>query len=160
MVIENVIIQKVEGFIEQYLKASDYELLSIELYMGKGRGLLKLVVDKEGGITIKDCEDISKKISTILDAEDIIQCPYILEVSSPGPQRVLTKPQHFMKFSGNDVKLILKNKVNNQKNITGTIIAADENGINLKTSNEILKITYSNISKANLKVDWTKWDLT
>lgn len=96
---EKLIAEKVKELVEPLIKSMGYRLFDVEFKPEKG-WVLRIILDKEGGITIGDCEEVSKRVSALLDVEDIIPVSYLLEVSSPGLTRELTKPSHFEFFSG------------------------------------------------------------
>ena len=76
-----------------------YELVDLELNMSRGHGLVRVFIDADEGITLEDCEKVSHQISGVLDVEDPIAVDYRLEVSSPGLDRKLVKPEHFDRFA-------------------------------------------------------------
>ena len=101
----NPIIERVEVLILPVLEDLELELVDIE-YQREGRGwVLRLYLDKEGGITLDDCAVASREISTLLDVEDVVDTAYNLEVSSPGLDRPLKKLEHFARFKGEPAKI-------------------------------------------------------
>ena len=86
---EKLIAEKVKELVEPLIKSMGYRLFDVEFKPEKG-WVLRIILDKEGGITIGDCEEVSKRVSALLDVEDIIPVSYLLEVSSPGLTRELT----------------------------------------------------------------------
>ena len=91
--------------LEPEVEALGYELAELEVNLSHGRGLLRLFIDGPEGITLDDCAKVSHQVSGLLDVEDPIQGDYNLEVSSPGADRKLVKPEHFDRFAGQAVKL-------------------------------------------------------
>jgi len=87
------------ALIEPLVEAKGYELVKLS-YAARRHGLLQLIIDHEKGITVDDCELISRTVSDLLDTEDPIEHAYSLEVSSPGLERPLTKAEHFKRFQG------------------------------------------------------------
>jgi ribosome maturation factor RimP len=145
------------------------ELVNVDMH-GMGRKtLLRVTVDKEGGVTIGDCERMSRSFEALLDVEDPIKGAYTLEVSSPGIDRPLTKQKDFEKNIGKLVRIITKEKIGNQTFFTGRITDVGEDWIRLKieepaSSKKSLKkraleeerdifIPIHKISKARLEIE-------
>ncbi len=114
---------------------------------------LRIFIDNDSGITLEDCEKMSRAINEPLDELDPIPFSYILEVCSPGIERELTKDWHFQKYIGSEIviKFIRPNE-NKEKESVGTLVNFDKNFITIKTSDEkILNSDRKNISHVNLK---------
>src|SRR5689334_12769405 len=102
------------------------ELVDVELH-GRGRGsVVRIYLDKPGGITLEDCQMVSRQVGTILDVEDVIAARYTLEVSSPGLDRRLTKPDDFQRFAGQQVKLLLRDTVGSRRPLQGRLRGLEE----------------------------------
>ena len=130
----------------------DLELVDIEFSRGR-KVVLRVFIDKEGGVTIEDCERMSRALEAILDVEDPIKESYILEVSSPGLDRPLRARHDFIRNMGRLARVITKQKVDNQNFFIGKIEGADEDGIILNIGKKTVFIKYDNITKANLEVE-------
>ncbi len=130
----------------------DLDIVDIELYRGK-KVVLRVFIDKEGGVTIEDCERMSRALEALLDVEDPIKESYILEVSSPGLDRPLKGRHDFIRNMGRLAKIITKEKVENQNFFIGRIEGVDEDGITINTGKKEIFIRYDNISRANLEVE-------
>lgn len=153
---EKVIAERVKELVEPVIRSMGYRLFDVEFRPEKG-WVLRIILDKEGGITIGDCEEVSKRVSALLDVEDIIPVSYLLEVSSPGLTRELTKPSHFEFFQGRLVRLILKEAVDGRREMKGFIKEVRE-GILLLIEKETKKdyhIPLSLVARANLELE--KW---
>jgi ribosome maturation factor RimP len=98
-----------------------YELLGVELQGQGARSLLRVYIDRPEGITLDDCERVSRQVSAVLDVEDPIRGAYTLEVSSPGFDRPLFTPAHFERFAGERVKVKLDVPVEGRRSVTGTL---------------------------------------
>jgi ribosome maturation factor RimP len=136
-------------------KAADdqgVEIFDIE-FLGKDKLLLRIFIDKEEGITIDDCEKISKYLGAILDVEDPFPGPYTLEVSSPGLDRPLRSIKDFEKNTGKLARIITGEKVENQNFFIGRIVNVNGNFINLLVNKRELAIPYEKIVKAKLEVE-------
>ena len=116
--------------------------------------LLRIYIDRqESGVTLTDCETVSRDLSAALDVEDIIPHAYTLEVSSPGLDRTLTKPEHFVRFSGSAVKVKTYQQINGQKVFHGKLLGlADEVlRVELETGT-VMEIPLGDVAKASLEV--------
>lgn len=132
-----------------------YDLVEVNL-LGKGkRTILRVYIDKEGGVTLNDCEFFSRRFENILDVEDPIQGPYTLEVSSPGLNRPLRKVEDFKKNVGRLIRIITRQKIENQTFFIGRIIEVAENTLRIQTRDgkrEII-IPLDIIDRANLEIE-------
>ncbi len=143
--------EKVRNLVKPVIEGMGFRLFDVEFKPERG-WVLRIIADKEGGITIKDCEDISKKISALLDVEDIIPFSYFLEVSSPGLDRELTKPEHYEFFKGRLARLILRTPVNNTREIVGKIEGVSNGIVIIKTEKgETLHVPLSYIARGRLE---------
>lgn len=126
---------KVEELVEKLgnklLKDTDFELVDTEFVKEKD-WYLRIFVDKAGGIDLDDCQRLSQKFSDILDYEDVIEEPYILEVSSPGLDRVLRKDRDFLREKGKTVDVTLYAPLDGKKHFTGTLDSRDKEFLYLK----------------------------
>ncbi len=139
-----------EEIISQAIAADGYELIDLIIQNQGSKKLLQFFADKNGGLTLGDCEILTRKIDAVLTMENIIEGAYILEVSSPGMNRVLKKPEHFKKFLGERAKITLKQALENRANFTGLIEAADDDKILLSDGTNKFTFKYEDIKKAHL----------
>lgn len=138
------------ALIEPVIKAMGYQLWGIE-YLGQGKhSILRVYLDKKGGVDIDDCAQASKQISSLLDVEDPIKSEYTLEVSSPGLDRMLFSLEQFQEYAGYHAKLRLTESFEGQRNFTGQIKAVKNDEIVLIIGDEELTLPYELIEKANL----------
>jgi len=129
-----------------------YELVKLEASFATRRKILRIFVDRsDRAVTIDDCVEVTKIISLVLDAEDIIPGPYTLEVSSPGVDRPLTKPKHFKRFIGSTAKIEYQDEEKGKVKLTGEIVGADDSEVTIEVSGEKINVGYGSIIKANLK---------
>jgi len=128
------------------------ELFDIEL-LGRGKVLLRAFIDKEGGVTLDDCERFSRSLSAILDVEDPLPCSYTLEVSSPGLDRPLRDMKDFQENSGKLARVITMEKIENQNFFIGRIKEVAHNLVTLTVSDREVAIPFEKISKAKLEID-------
>jgi len=145
---------KIRIIIEPVINAEGMELYDIEFNRMRGKGLLRVFIEKEGGVTIDDCERISREIEAALDVEDPIPFSYVLEVSSPGLDRPLRNLEDFNKYSGNTVRVITLEAIDDQTFFIGTIEKVENDEISLLLpKNRHVIIPFKNISKARLEVE-------
>lgn len=131
------------------------DLWDLEL-LGAGAGrTLRLYIDKPGGVTHADCELISQQVGAVLDVEDIVPGgTYHLEVSSPGVERRLSRPEHYSLCSGKKVRILLREEIEGRKRIEGMIEGVDDEVVTVGVEGESIRLRLDNIEKANLKFEW------
>ncbi|MBE5977809.1 MAG: ribosome maturation factor RimP [Paenibacillaceae bacterium] len=122
---------KTESFLMPLMKENNFELVDVEYIKEAGNWYLRAYIDKEGGITVDDCEIISRRLGDWLDEKDFIADSYILEVSSPGLGRPLKKDKDFNRSIGEDVDIKLYKPLNKQKDFTGTLISFDKDTVTI-----------------------------
>lgn len=150
----NDIKQKILKFAKQVADEQGVEIFEIELF-GKGKILLRVFIDKEGGITLNDCEVFSKSLGSVLDIEDIFPGPYTLEISSPGLDRPLKGLSDFEKNTGKLVRIVTSEKIENQNFFIGRIVGISNDFIKLLVNKRIIEIPFGKISKAKLEIEFT-----
>jgi len=128
--------QKAEALIMPMIEEHHFELVDVEYVKEAGNWYLRAYIDKPGGITVDDCELISRAFSDLLDEKDFIDEAYILEVSSPGLGRPLKKDKDFKRSLGEEVEVRLYRPLNRQKEFTGILKAWDENTVTLEFEQE------------------------
>ncbi len=126
---------KTEAFLLPLLEQYQFELVDVEYVKEAGTWYLRAYIDKEGGITVDDCETISRQLSDWLDREDFIEDSYIMEVSSPGLGRPLKKDKDFERSLGEEVEVRLYKPRNKQKDFTGFLKAYDEHTVTIELEN-------------------------
>ena len=146
------------GLLEPAIEALGYELTDLELNLGHSRGLVRLFIDSEQGVTLDDCAQVSHQVSGVLDVEDPIVTYYRLEVSSPGADRKLVKPEHFDRFAGSVVKVRLKRMVDGRRRITGRLLGQDEGKIKIRLDAKDVSIEIEDIEVARLVPNWNEFE--
>lgn len=136
--------------LEPAIENLGYELADLELKTGGADGLVRIFIDKADGIGVEDCEAVSRQVSTILDVEDPLQGNYALEVSSPGLDRTLTKPAHFRRFMGQDVRVKLRFPLSGRRNYRGALRSADDEKIEVEVDGESHILPIATIESARL----------
>jgi ribosome maturation factor RimP len=136
--------------LEPAIEAMGYELTDLELNLGHGRGVLRLFIDCEEGIGLDDCEAVSHQVSGLLNVEEPIAVDYRLEVSSPGLDRKLVKPEHFDRFVGRQIKTRLKRLVEGHRRVKGQLLARDGDTVVVQSESETIAISLADIEVARL----------
>jgi len=140
----------VENLMSDILQGTEFELIDTEFVKEKD-WYLRVFVDKKGGIDLDDCQMLSEKLGDLLDKESIISAPYILEVSSPGLERVLKKDRDFVREVGKSVEVTLYAPFDGRKNFIGTLKNRDENFLYLE---EFAPIPREKISQVRLHIEF------
>jgi ribosome maturation factor RimP len=147
------IIDRVHTIADPILLNEGMEAVAIE-YRRETRGwVLRLYIDKEGGVNIDDCTRISQEVGRALDVEDVISNPYTLEVSSPGLTRPLKIEKDFIKYRNHLVKIKTIYPIENQRQFIGKLLGFSENQIEMGIEGRTIQIPLSNLAKANLEID-------
>lgn len=139
-----------KNLIEPTIEQLGYELSDLELPIGGRDGVLRVFIDKPEGIAVEDCEVVSRQLSAILDVEDPLPGHYTLEVSSPGLDRKLTKPEHFQRFTGETIRVKLRFPLDGRRNFRGALRTADDEKIEVEVDGELHSLQLSTIESARL----------
>ena len=154
---KHLITEYVEKIAGRICSAAGIELVHVEIAGTKRDAVVRIYIDKEGGVTIDDCSNVSRAIEDVLDNEDIIPSKYVLEVSSPGIERELYSLSDFIKFTGYLAKIKLKTEIDGQKTFVGTITKVNGDKVTIDDrAKGSTTFDYSKVSKANLKIDLAK----
>lgn len=145
-------IPKIEALAGQVAREELVDLVDLEVGAAGSRVAVRVFVDRKGGITLKECEAFSRKMSVLLDLEDPVEGPYVLEVSSPGLDRRLSRPAHFHAVRGRRVRAVLGEPVEGSRHVSGRLLASDDAGILVDRGDRTLRIPYGAIRKARLEV--------
>ena len=132
--------QKAEAIAEPIVSSFGFELVDVEYVKEAGTWYLRLYIDKEGGITIDDCEAVSHLFSDKLDEEDFIDDAYIMEVSSPGLGRPLKKEKDFKRSMGKEVEIRTYRPIDRQKEFFGILSAYDETHVTITLDNQETRV--------------------
>jgi ribosome maturation factor RimP len=147
--------QKTEALLKPILTENHFELYDVEYVKEGGNWFLRAYIDKENGITVDDCEIVSRTLSDLLDKNDFIPDSYILEVSSPGLGRQLKRDRHFEKSIGEEVEIKLFKPINKKKEFVGLLTAFDQNTITIELEDQsLMEIPRSEIATVRLTFDF------
>ena len=125
---------------EPIVAGHGFELVDVEYVKEAGTWYLRLYIDKEGGITIDDCEVVSREFSDRLDAEDFIEDAYIMEVSSPGLGRPLKKEKDYKRSLGKEIEIRTYRPIDKQKEFFGILTAYDEKQVTITLENQETRV--------------------
>lgn len=131
--------QKTEEILLPIIEEYGFELVDVEYVKEGGTWYLRTYIDKEGGISIDDCEKVSRRLSDILDEKDYIDDTYIMEVSSPGLGRPLKKEKDFKRSLGKEVDIRTYRMIDKQKEFTGILKDYDKDTVTIELDDETLK---------------------
>lgn len=146
----------IEAKILPTVTALGYELWAC-IYLTQGQqSILRITIDSEKGITLADCERVSRQISALFDIEDPLLGRYNLEVSSPGLDRPLTKEKHFQRYIGHTVRVSTDIAIDNQRKFKGLLQSVGVAGIVLNQDGKELVLTWDNILRANVLPEMNK----
>ena len=145
---------RIERIVETATTTLGYELVTVEYVPQRKNSILRVYIDSEKGITLEDCEKVSRQISALLEVEDPIAGHYTLEVSSPGIDRPLVKVEHFKKFCGQKVKVTTHNLHLGRKRFTGQLTHVNDAGIVVEVDGEAYDLPFDDINNAKLCPDW------
>ena len=129
-------------------------LWDVEYVKEAGDWYLRIYIDKEGGVSIQDCEAVSRPLSDALDEADPIEGSYILEVSSAGADRALKKPEHFRRFLGSQVDVKLYRAREGRKELTGTLLGCENGDVTLALSGEPVVLEKKDVAQVRLHVSF------
>ncbi len=143
--------EKIKELIELPIIKKGIELVDLEWKRERTGWVLRIFIDKPGGVTIGDCVKISEIVSKILDRENPIHRSYNLEVSSPGIERPLVKKEDYERFRGEKARITLKEPLEGRKNFTGIIIGIKNDEVCIEVDGKVFSFSIESIKKANLQ---------
>jgi ribosome maturation factor RimP len=151
-------VERVRAVAERVTGGRGFELMEVEVTRDRGGHLVRLYVDKEGGIGIGELQSVSEEVSAILDAEDPIPSSYTLEVSSPGLDRPLKTEADYRRFAGRLAKVSSYEPVEGRRHWTGRLLAIEEGVVSLSLEKEgaVARIPLAKISHARLEVEFPR----
>lgn len=139
----------------QELIAPVVENLGLELwgieYLPQGKhSVLRVYIDSQNGITMEDCERVSRQLSAVLDVEEPVSGHYSLEVSSPGLDRPLFTHQQYQRYCGQLVQVRVRRPINGRRRFVGTLQEASEDSLTLNVEGEVMTVPFAEVDKGNL----------
>ena len=149
------VVSKIEEIAQRVAASDGIEVVEVEFKGNGNNQLLRISIDKPAGVSHADCELVSQQVGTILDVEDVVPGHYTLEVSSPGVERKLLKPNDYIRFQGKKAKIVLREPVEKQRHWEGILAGLDEGTVLLNVgADRVMRFPLSQVERANLKFEW------
>jgi ribosome maturation factor RimP len=150
------IASRIEEIARRVADSEGVEVVEVEVKGGGAHRFVRISIDKPEGVTHGDCELVSQQVGTILDVEDVVPGGrYTLEVSSPGVERKLLKPQDYQRFLGKKAKVTLREPLEGRRNWEGTLAGLEDGLIRLDPDRgDPVRFPFEMVQKANLKFEW------
>jgi ribosome maturation factor RimP len=142
--------ERIAELVEPILHDRGHELYDVEL----AGATVRVLVDRQGGVALDDLEQLSREISTALDDADPMPDRFYLEVSSPGLERPLRRPDHFQTAVGSKVKVKTHPSVEGDRRVDGTLVAADDDGFTVETDAGTRTLGYDDVERARTVFEW------
>ena len=143
--------EKIRAMLEPTVEALGFELWGLEHIYGGRRSLLRLYIEAEDGVTVDDCAEVSRQVSSLLDVEDPIRGEYTLEVSSPGLNRLLFKAEHYLAYAGERVELRMKTPIEGRRKFQGILGGMEDGDVILQADGREYALPRSGIERARVK---------
>jgi ribosome maturation factor RimP len=146
--------EKLRALLEPPVENLGYELVHVEFGSQGKDAVLRVYIDAPGGIQVDDCESVSRQLSAVLDVEDPLNSSYFLEVSSPGLDRPLVKPEHFRQFVGDNARIVMANHILGRRRFTGQMVEAGIDAVVLEVDGESYELPYKDMESAQLEPEF------
>ncbi len=143
-----------EGWVRPVVEAAGLDLVDLGFQRANGGHLLRVTVDRDGGVDLEAITEVSERISRRLDLEGFEPGRYTLEVSSPGVERPLRRPRDFSRSVGETVKVKATRPVGGARTFRGTIVEADEDAVRIATEEGERRVSYDDIASARTVFEW------
>lgn len=154
---KNTVQTALNDIIENTVEGLHYILWGYEYRPQRESALLRIFIEKNStdnsGISVDDCAIVSRQIGAVLDVENIISVAYILEVSSPGMDRVLFTPEQYQDYLGESLKIRTRTPIDERRNFKGTLIKTTDSVVHIKVDNQEFEIPFESIDRARLVLD-------
>ncbi len=149
------VVERVRAVAAPLAEAEGCELVAVQYQREGGGWVLRVFLDKPGGVTLDDCQRVSRQLGDLLDVEDPIEHTYTLEVSSPGLERPLVGEADFARFAGRLVRLQTEAPVEGQRRFRGRLLGLAEGAVRLELEGgRQVAIPHGAVERANLVVEW------
>lgn len=147
--------ERAEELVGPVVEAAGLELWEVSFGAERGRSILRVMVDRDGGIDLDTISEISERLSRRLDLEGFSgDRPYSLEVSSPGVERPLREPRHFRRSVGRTVKVKTVAPVEGRRVVEGALVSADAEAITIASGGGELRVPYADVASARTVFEW------
>jgi len=148
------VVEAITSLVKPVLQEKDLELVDVLYRREKSGWVLRLIIDKEEGVTLDDCTTVSREVSHLLDIEEIIEQAFNLEVSSPGLDRPLKSIDDFQRFAGRKAKVTTKEPIEGNQVFIGRINKVEDELIIMEVGQQELSIPFFEVAKARLEVEF------
>ncbi|OEG70965.1 ribosome maturation factor RimP [Candidatus Endomicrobiellum trichonymphae] len=146
--------QEIEDLLAPVATREKIEIVDVHYVKEASDWIARIFIDKDSGVTISDCENISCIFGAFLDESGILKDSYVLEISSPGFNRVLKNEKNFRRFMGSKARIQTFKPINNQRNFLGTLLSFEDGRIKIDdVTSGVVEIEFSGIKKANIEID-------
>jgi len=143
-----------ETLVRPVIERAGLELVEVVFRRESGRKVLRVIVDRDGGVDVDAIAEIAEQVSRRLDLEGFAPGPYELEVSSPGIERALRRPDEFRRHVGRTIRVKTSAEPHERRTFTGELIEADDDGIDIDAAGDRVRVAYPHIVSARTVVDW------
>ena len=150
MVSNTMITRQITDLIEPILDEFGFELVDVDYLSEHGRWVLRIYIDKVGGVSIDDCARISGELGDLIDIKEIVRHEYVMEVSSPGLNRPLKKEADFIRVIGKKIKVKMTEPVNGRRNFAGYLKDVRDHILYIEDEGGLITLSWPEIDKANL----------
>ena len=142
--------EELTRLLEPTVERLGYELADLELRLAGRDSVIRVFIDKPEGVGLEDCEAVSRQVSALLDVEDPVPGHYVLEVSSPGLDRKLTKPAHYQRYVGDDIRVQLRFPIEGRRKFRGKLLSANDEAIEIDVDGQSHELPLATIDTARL----------
>lgn len=146
----DALVNEIYEMVNPIAEELNYDIYHIEYVKENGEFYLRIYIEKDGGITLSDCEALSRRVSDLMDEKDPIKDPYFLEVSSPGLNRTLFTENHYKRFIGREVMIRFTKSIDGKKNVKGILKEVNDDSIVVEAEN-LMNIPKDKIKSANIE---------
>ena len=146
----DALVTQIYEMVKPIAEELNYDIYHIEYVKENGEFYLRIYIEKDGGITLSDCEALSRRVSDLMDEKDPIKDPYFLEVSSPGLNRTLFTENHYKRFIGREVMVRFTKSIDGKKNVKGILKEVNDDSIVVEAEN-LMNIPKDKIKSANIE---------
>ncbi|MCX7959209.1 MAG: ribosome maturation factor RimP [Deltaproteobacteria bacterium] len=151
---ETYTIRRVEQVIMPVLSEYNFQLVDMEVIRGKNRAILRIYIDKTGGITVDELAQFNNRIGDMIDAEGIFDHSYTLEVSSPGLNRRIRYPVDFERYAGREIRIKTHKKIDGSNQVSGILLGMEGESVAVRKGDTKILVNPEDIDHANLIYDW------
>lgn len=144
---------KIETLISGILEQENAELVDWEYLNDKGRWVLRIFIDKEPGVTLDDCEYFSDRVGSALDATDLMERAYVLEVSSPGIDRLVKKDKDFERFAGRGVRVSLNSQVEGRRHLRGRLLGLKDGDVAVEAEGRTWRLPRKEVAEVRIDAE-------